>query len=148
VRPGRAADHSPPSSAVVMEEQSYTSNHPLGHTGPVKGSLYLYMYIYFIQQKVVLDCEITYIFKHSHIANQCICTYMAYINPLNAELNPICHLLALLGAHHIFHVSRVRVNTRCHTCKFMCSIKQIVCRTFERSQQAKKGAAQDSLQAH
>ena len=26
-----------------------------------------------------------------------------YINPLNAELNPICHLLALLGAHHILH---------------------------------------------
>ena len=25
-------------------------------------------------------------------------------NPLNAKLNPICHLLALLGAHHILHV--------------------------------------------
>jgi len=33
------------------------------------------------------------------------------INPLNAELNLICHLLALLGAHHIFHVSVLRVNT-------------------------------------
>ena len=32
------------------------------------------------------------------------------INPLNAELNPICHLLALLGTHHILHVSRIRVN--------------------------------------
>ena len=32
------------------------------------------------------------------------------INPLNAELNPTCHLLALLGAHHILHVSRIRVN--------------------------------------
>ena len=31
-------------------------------------------------------------------------------NPLNAELNPICHLLALLGAHHILHISRIRVN--------------------------------------
>jgi len=31
------------------------------------------------------------------------------INPLNAELKPICHLLALLGAHHIFHVSGLRV---------------------------------------
>ena len=29
-----------------------------------------------------------------------------YINPLNAELNPICPLLALFGAHHILHVSR------------------------------------------
>jgi hypothetical protein len=27
------------------------------------------------------------------------------------ELNPICHLLALLGAHHIFHISGLRVNT-------------------------------------
>ena len=31
------------------------------------------------------------------------------INPLNAELNPICHLLALLGTHRILHVSGVRV---------------------------------------
>ena len=30
-------------------------------------------------------------------------------NPLNAQLNPICHLLALLGAHHILHVSRIRL---------------------------------------
>jgi len=31
------------------------------------------------------------------------------INPLNVELNPICHLLALLGVHHFLHVSRIRV---------------------------------------
>jgi len=31
------------------------------------------------------------------------------LNPLNAELNPICYLLALLGAHHFLHVSRIRV---------------------------------------
>jgi len=36
---------------------------------------------------------------------------MDAFNPLNAELNPICHLLALLGAHHILHVSRIRVNS-------------------------------------
>ena len=33
-----------------------------------------------------------------------------HINPLNAELNPICHLLELLGAHPVFHVSGIRVN--------------------------------------
>jgi len=32
-----------------------------------------------------------------------------YINPLNTELNPTCHLLALLGAHPILYVSRIRV---------------------------------------
>jgi len=31
-------------------------------------------------------------------------------NHLNAELNPICHLLALLGAHPILHIGRIRVN--------------------------------------
>ena len=36
------------------------------------------------------------------------------INPLNAELNPICHLLALL-AHPIFHVSRIRVKNKSFT---------------------------------
>ena len=33
-----------------------------------------------------------------------------FLNPLNAELNPIRHLLALVGARHIVHVSRIRVN--------------------------------------
>ena len=36
-------------------------------------------------------------------------TLCALLNPFNAKLNPICHLLALLGAHHIFHVSGLRV---------------------------------------
>ena len=33
------------------------------------------------------------------------------LNPLNAELKPICYLLALLGAHHFLHVSRIRVKS-------------------------------------
>ena len=40
-----------------------------------------------------------------------LCSHVIYLvlNPLNAELNPICHLLALLGAHHILHINRIRV---------------------------------------
>jgi hypothetical protein len=34
---------------------------------------------------------------------------IVFFNPLHAELNPICHLLALLGVHHFLHVSRIRV---------------------------------------
>jgi hypothetical protein len=34
-------------------------------------------------------------------------TPLIRITPLNAELNPICHLLA---AHPIFHISRIKVN--------------------------------------
>ena len=37
--------------------------------------------------------------------------YLPVFNPLNAELNPICYLLALLGAHHFLHVSRIRVKS-------------------------------------
>ena len=33
----------------------------------------------------------------------------ARVNHLNAELNPTCHLLVLLGAHHILYFSRVKV---------------------------------------
>jgi hypothetical protein len=55
--------------------------------------------------------------QHSHASNQnppiplCSDVHELFIliNPLNAELNPICHLLALLGAHHILHISRIRV---------------------------------------
>jgi len=41
--------------------------------------------------------------------------FIAYVfypclHPLNAALNPICHLLVLLGSHLILHVSSVRVN--------------------------------------
>ena len=39
----------------------------------------------------------------------CCAPKHSYFNPLKAELNPIFHLLALLGAHHIFHVSGLRV---------------------------------------
>jgi len=34
---------------------------------------------------------------------------LIWINPLHPELNPICHLLALLGAHQILHVSGIGV---------------------------------------
>ena len=47
--------------------------------------------------------------KYNHILNFADIRPI-YFKTLNAELNPICHFLALLWAHHIFHVSRIRVN--------------------------------------
>ena len=41
--------------------------------------------------------------------SQLMAAFRERFNPLNAKLNPICHLLALLGAHHIIHVSGLRV---------------------------------------
>jgi hypothetical protein len=34
------------------------------------------------------------------------------LTPLKIKLNPICHLLALLGVHPIIHVSRIRVKAQ------------------------------------
>ena len=39
-------------------------------------------------------------------------------NPLNTELNPIRHLLALVGARHIVHVSGIRV--KLYACCWLC----------------------------
>ena len=51
------------------------------------------------------------------------------INPLNAELNPIYHLLALLQAHHILHVSRIRVKLEAERYQQMSAIiwSRILC---------------------
>jgi len=57
--------------------------------------------------------------KKSYVRN------VNHLNPLNAELNPICHLLALLGAHHILHVSRIRVNYE-HFCFDMALVGVMV----------------------
>jgi hypothetical protein len=58
-----------------------------------------------IYRKLLACPYISFILK-SRVSN------LLTFNPLNAELNPICHLLALLGAHLIFHVSRIRVKNR------------------------------------
>ena len=65
------------------------------------------------------------------------------LNPLNPELNPICYLLALLGAHHFLHVSRIRVNVHCgpicggqrvgaefQLCRFPLTYRTWVCQHF------------------
>ena len=46
------------------------------------------------------------------------------IKPLNAELNSIRHLLALLGDHHIFSVSGLRFNMNANaTWSFLTALK-------------------------
>ena len=39
---------------------------------------------------------------------------------VNAEINPIRHLLALVGARHIVHVSRIRVNVTFTESRVQC----------------------------
>jgi hypothetical protein len=51
----------------------------------------------------------------------CIRKLLSPFSPLNAQLTPICHLLSLLGAHHILHVTRIRVRDRSTTKNCYCS---------------------------
>jgi len=50
---------------------------------------------------------------HLRLENTAVTVFDIYfkINPLKPELNSICYLLALLGAHHFLHVSRIRVKS-------------------------------------
>jgi len=57
---------------------------------------------------------------HSYITSYKIITRGCIINPLNTELNPICHLLALLGGATIVVVSRLRVQQ--HKQKQQCAL--------------------------
>ena len=63
-----------------------------------------------------------FIYKHEYDLDSNSWLYiLGVLNPLNAELNPIFYLLALLGAHHILHVSRIRVNKIKSDVHFVCS---------------------------
>ena len=48
-------------------------------------------------------------FEKTIASNPPVISVDGFFNPLNPKLNPICYLLALLGAHHFLHVSRIRV---------------------------------------
>jgi len=64
------------------------------------------------QKRVAKTCVCVAIQPVRDVKTPCtVASGSGCLNPLNAELNPICHLLALLGAHHILHVSRIRVNS-------------------------------------
>jgi hypothetical protein len=52
-----------------------------------------------------------------YVENIILCPYIYKFNSFNAKLNPICHLLVLLGVHSILHVSRIMVNIHCSSNK-------------------------------
>jgi hypothetical protein len=58
-----------------------------------------------------VDKSVQYHFQLNYLSYvQIINQYQLGINPLNAQLNPICQLLALLVAHHILHVGSKGLN--------------------------------------
>jgi hypothetical protein len=70
------------------------------------------------QQSYAQDDTLNLLKKLTNLMGNLCCasflhSYTAQFNPLKSELNSICHLLALLGNHHILHISRIRVNLDC-----------------------------------
>jgi hypothetical protein len=90
----------------------WTNAENLAHTGirsperPARSES-LYRLNYPGPKLTVSVCLIPYILRYC--CDQALIFIDKCLNPLNALLNPICHLLALLGAHPILHVSRIRV---------------------------------------
>jgi len=83
---------------ITMRDSAYT----------VTSASYYYLYRLFIL--VSIPCPFLKTIIISDICASLFIGYCQHFNPLNAKLNPICHLLALLGAHPILHISRIRVN--------------------------------------
>jgi hypothetical protein len=52
------------------------------------------------------------IFKAQYVHTKYGTTVLLSINPFNAELNPICHLLTLLGGATVLVFSRLRVKNK------------------------------------
>jgi hypothetical protein len=72
----------------------------------------------------------------------------SYIWPfIEAELNPICHLPALLGTRHILHVGRIRVNSENRHLQFKTSSEGVFkeWRPYDGSHQAEICRLQKSL---
>jgi len=87
------------SNKSKFAQQLLDNRHAIGPTNNIMETTYITN-----KGKMMDTIEIYYISRETKNNNQ--------INPLNAELNPICHLLALLGAHHILYLSRIRVNDK------------------------------------
>jgi hypothetical protein len=71
--------------------------------------------------KLVLSCINFFIIFHINI----LASPSPYVNPLNTELNPICHLLVLLETHYILHISRIRVKIGLLIQKYSCQEPRI-----------------------
>ena len=114
------ADHSPASGIEVKSERTYASNPPMCHAKVRFSFLSLNTFAskriqYNIIHHPACLCTIFDV-KYAFVWF-CVCSTPTFVplelllNPLKAELNPICYLLALLGAHNFLHVSRIRVKS-------------------------------------
>ena len=75
----------------------------------IQSALHFPLFAIWCHSKTFKLCHIfTVCVLYFHIRFEVLTALLLKINPLNPELNPICHLLALLGADHFLHFSRIR----------------------------------------
>ena len=75
--------------------------------------MYIYLFIYIDMTHNYTPAVIRFYMR----GRVCLLSGTKWLfNPLNAELNPICHLLALLGGTTIVVVSRLRVKCKRGSC--------------------------------
>ena len=60
---------------------------------------------------VLVECSLDFGRHETVVGSKQTVVVEFMINPLSPELNPICYLLALLGADYFLHVSRIRVKS-------------------------------------
>ena len=95
--------------SVLQLKHKPIQNFPKNTTSFLFAFLF-YQFIYFLFFNLYFWIVISKpLFKHMVSSSFHVYIRIWFINPLNPELNPICYLLALLGAHHFLHVSRIRV---------------------------------------
>ena len=75
--------------------------------------IYISLYIYWLYREIWnFVCRLVMnVLNEFCMKCACMLVITEHFNPLNPELNTICYLLALLGAHHFLHVSRIRVKS-------------------------------------
>ena len=83
----------------------YVSHFTATYIRVFMSSIYIYILFYYLWAVHICVCVCVRVQDHRGQVS----VRLDFLNPLKPELNPICYLLALLGAHHFLHVSRIRV---------------------------------------
>ena len=98
-------------SCDISRYDIYTARLLSFKTGVIKKYLCEINDIFIVQFSTYIPSDCTHRFVRSYSFWMPLqkSSFAMVFNPLSPELNPICYLLAFLGAHHFLHVSRIRV---------------------------------------
>ena len=96
---------------LITSLQLFRSRHVLCVYLKVNSFIYKFHVHISLHPLVLFNCCLRV--RHLFYLRGVVPQFRRRFNPWNAELNPIRHLLALVGHRHIVHLSRVRVKLPC-----------------------------------